>query len=87
MRPSAVVLIPAIVAWIASQRDRDTPARKKTAFAYVLSFLLVITPQLIITWAQTGSPFYNSRAKDVWMDGYLWQLGLGVVANHVERSP
>lgn len=70
VRPSAIVLIPAIVAWIARQRDLDTPGRKKAAFAYALSFLLVITPQLTINWAQTGSPFYNSRAKDVWMDIY-----------------
>lgn len=70
VRPSAIALIPAIAVWIGGQRDLDTPARKKAAFAYVLSFLLVLTPQLIINWAQTGSPFYNSRAKDVWMDIY-----------------
>lgn len=70
VRPSAIVLIPAVLAWLVSQRDFETPSRNKAAFAYLLSFLLVITPQLIIDWAQTGSPFYNSRAKDVWMDIY-----------------
>jgi len=70
VRPSAIVLIPTVLAWLVSQRDLDTSGRNKAAFAYVLSFLLVITPQLIINWAQTGSPFYNSRAKDVWMDIY-----------------
>ncbi|GEM_PF-2163500 len=70
VRPSGIVLIPAVLAWLVSQRDPDTPSRNKAAFAYLLSFLLVITPQLIIDWAQTGSPFYNSRAKDVWMDIY-----------------
>jgi len=70
VRPSGIVLVPAIVAWIGIQSDLDTHGRRKAVFAYALSFLLVITPQLIISWAQTGSPFYNSRAKDVWMDIY-----------------
>lgn len=70
VRPSGIVLVPVIVAWIGIQRDLDTHSRRKAVFAYALSFLLVITPQLIISWAQTGSPFYSSRAKDVWMDIY-----------------
>jgi len=82
VRPSAVVLVPAVLLWLwlpVLARSSSPGGRRPwlTGLTFAVSFGLAIMPQLILSTIQTGDPFYNSRAMDVWMDmygGWDWAL-------------
>jgi 4-amino-4-deoxy-L-arabinose transferase-like glycosyltransferase len=38
--------------------------------AFLLGFLLVALPQLVVNVAQTGQPLYNQQAKNIWLAVY-----------------
>jgi hypothetical protein len=74
VRPSALVLVPAVIFWLLSlhwaQESTWTHRRFRAALAYGLGFGLTIFPHLLLNTIHTGNPFYNDRAMDIWLDMY-----------------
>lgn len=75
VRPSAIVLVPAVLLWVWLPRPERTASgggRRpwRIGLVYTASFGLAIMPQLILSTIHTGNPFYSSRAMDIWMDMY-----------------
>lgn len=74
VRPSALVLVPAVIFWLLSLRSAQestwTRRRFRVALAFSLGFGLMIFPDLLLNTIHTGNPFYNDRAMDIWLDMY-----------------
>jgi 4-amino-4-deoxy-L-arabinose transferase-like glycosyltransferase len=74
VRPSGLVLVPAVLLWLLGLRWAHESAwihhRFRTALAYSLGFGFAILPHLLLNTIHTGNPFYNNRAMDIWLDMY-----------------
>jgi hypothetical protein len=42
----------------------------RSTLAFVLGFVLAMSPQIIVNTAQTGQPFYSQQAKNIWFAVY-----------------
>jgi hypothetical protein len=69
LRYQALVLIIAMWAWLVSSGHRDWP---RLTVAWMAGFLIAASPQLVVSLAQTGNPFYNMQAKNIWFGIYAY---------------
>lgn len=74
VRPSGLVLLPAVMFWMLGLHWAESSVWKArrlwTAVAYGLGFVLMAFPHLLLNTIHTGNPFYNDRAVDMWLDMY-----------------
>jgi 4-amino-4-deoxy-L-arabinose transferase-like glycosyltransferase len=74
IRPSGLVLVPAVVFWLLGLQWTGPSAwqgrRLRTALVYCIAFGVAIFPHLLLNTIHTGNPFYNDRAVDMWLDIY-----------------
>jgi hypothetical protein len=75
IRPSAIVLVPAVVLWLFAvglfnRESTWVGHRFRASLSYGLAFGITIIPQMVLSMMHTGNPFYNNRAMDIWLDMY-----------------
>ncbi|MGQ9547727.1 MAG: ArnT family glycosyltransferase [Roseiflexus sp.] len=71
VRHPGILLLPCgvfIFLWM--RRTADAARPWFNILVFVLAFFVAIAPQLIVNMRDTGQPFYNQQAKNVWLSVY-----------------
>jgi hypothetical protein len=69
VRYTALVMMPAVIAWLLVRPKNDSTLKEKLAEALIITsaFVVAAAPQLILSAMETGNPLYNHQASNVYI--------------------